>query len=396
MKNIAQANTKSLHIRDSLLIASLLGGFPTISMAAGNVPTEACLEASADCYRSLELPDHAGSLHYYASLAPAQAGPQNALIVIHGHPRDANVSFQAGISTARKAGRLADTLIVAPLFQVASETSGHCQTPGLPPAEPEDALWSCESWLDGGVSAGPRGISSFAALDTLVGNLKKLWPSLTTITFAGFSAGAQMLQRQIGFAAEAPAGMRLRYVVADPGTWLYFDPERPQLQLGAQAAGAADCGAPAVFPGSCSIKFALPAGENCATSNHWKYGTNQLPAQLLRNASEARAHYAAADIHYLEGELDSSDHKGGFYSILDKSCAAQQQGPYRLQRGVAYAAYDRQFLATDGRHAMTIIPACGHNVDCVLGAAEARNILFRIPEAVPSHLSDRQIKGTGR
>lgn len=385
MKNIGQASTKPPHTCYSLLIAaSLLVCFPAISMAVGHIQNEACIEASADCYRSLELPDRAGSLHYYASLEPAPARPQNALIVIHGHPRDANVSFQAGISTARKAGRLADTLVVAPLFQVASEASGHCNTPGLPPAQPEDALWSCESWLDGGVSAGPHGISSFAALDALVGELKKQWPSLTTITFAGFSAGAQMLQRQIGFAAGAPAGMHLRYVVADPGTWLYFDPERPQLQLGGQATSAADCGAPAVFPGSCSISFvkpgfALPSSENCATSNRWKYGTNQLPAHLLRSATEARAHYAAADIRYLEGELDSSDHKGGFYSILDKSCAAQQQGPYRLQRGVAYATYDRQFLATDGRHSMTIVPACGHNVDCLLGAPETRNILFQNP-----------------
>jgi len=380
VKNIAQASTKSLHTCYRLLIAaSLLGGFPAISTAADAPKRGTCIEASADCYRSLDLPGHAGSLHYYASLTPAVAAPQNALIVIHGHPRDANVSFQAGISTARKAGRLADTLVVAPLFQVGSEASWHCNTPGLPPAQPEDALWNCENWLDGGVSAGPHGISSFAALDALIGELKKQWPSLTTITFAGFSAGAQMLQRQIGFAADAPAGVRLRYVVADPGTWLYFDPERPQLQLGGQAASAAECGALAVFPGSCSIKFALPSSENCAASNNWKYGTNQIPAHLLRSASEARAHYAAADIRYLEGELDSSNRKGSFYPILDKSCAAQLQGPYRLQRGVAYAAYDRQFLSTDGRHSMTIVPACGHNVDCVLGAAEARNILFQNP-----------------
>lgn len=366
------------------ILSILIMGHAATSHAAIAPSQTSCLEASADCYRSLELPEHAGSLHYYASLSPGATQPQNALIVIHGHPRDANVSFLAGISTARKAGRLGDTLIVAPLFQVASDAARHCNTPGLPAAQPEDALWSCESWLDGGVSAGSQGISSFAALDALVGELKKQWPSLTTITFAGFSAGAQMLQRQIGFAAEAPAGMRLRYVVADPGTWLYFDPERPLVELNGQAASSTDCGAPAAFPESCSIRFvkpgfALPAGENCAASNNWKYGTDHLPSHLQRSASEARAHYAAADIQYLEGELDSSDRKGSFYPILDKSCAAQLQGPYRLQRGVAYAAYDRQFLATDGRHSMTIVPACGHNVDCVLGAAEARNILFQLP-----------------
>lgn len=339
---------------------------------------DTCATASPGCFRGFELPDGAGTLHYYTSLDPATDGtPRQALVVLHGHPRDANLSFVAGIAAARRAGRLDDTLVVAPLFQVSPEQAGHCNTPGLPYAQRDDATWTCESWLEGGLSAGPHGIGAFAALDAMVAELKHQWPALDTVTIAGFSAGAQMLQRQIAFAAEAPAGVHVRYVVADPGTWLYFDSNRPQLLRSNAPADWADCGAVASLPGSCELRFATPADQAaCPGGNTWKYGMEQLPTYLQAQDVTARRRYTTADIHYLEGELDSSDRKGTFYPILDKSCGAQTQGPYRLQRGVAYAAYDRQYLATDGRHSLSIIPGCAHNVACVFNADAARDILF--------------------
>lgn len=337
-----------------------------------------CVNASSDCFRAFDLPGSSGTLHYYTSLDPASGhSPKQALVILHGHPRDANLSFIAGITAARRAGQLDDTLVVAPLFQVHPELAGHCNTPGLPYARAGDATWTCESWLEGGLSSGPYGIGAFAALDAMVAELKRQWPTLDTITIAGFSAGAQMLQRQIAFAGEAPAGLHVRYVVADPGTWLYFDTVRPQLQRNGGAAEWADCGSVASLPGACEVHFVTPADQAaCAAGNAWKYGMEQLPPHLQAQGASARKRYIAADIHYLEGELDSSDRKGTFYPILDKSCGAQIQGPYRLQRGVAYAAYDRKYLSTDGYHSLNIIPGCAHNVACVFNADAARDILF--------------------
>ena len=79
-------------------------------------------------------------------------------------------------------------------------------------------------WIEGGLdNAGKTG--SFNAMDNLLADMKRRWPSLQTITVAGFSAGAQFVQHYVGFAH--PPAVRLRYVVADPGSWLYFDHLRP-------------------------------------------------------------------------------------------------------------------------------------------------------------------------
>jgi hypothetical protein len=251
----------------------------------------------------------------------------------------------------RRADRQADTLVVAPLFQVDAARAGRCSTAGVPAAQPGDLLWTCSSWVEGAAADNGARPGSFAALDALVVELARQWPSLRTITIAGFSAGAQMVQHSIGFAAAPPVGVALRYVIADPGSWLYFDAFRPE------PVDAASC--PAV--------------------NRWKYGTDALPAHFTRDASQARAQYAAAEIHYLEGELDSSDAKGTAFRVLDTSCAANAQGPFRLQRGQAYAAYDRTLLAPAKQRLLTVVPGCAHDVACVLPSPVARAALLGEP-----------------
>ncbi len=304
----------------------------------------------------------AGVLRLFTARLPSGAPPDPdavvaALIVIHGEPRDANRTLGAGALAASLAGRAADTVVVAPLFQVAAPEDEHCHFHGNPTARPDDALWTCSSWISGG-SAGGGGPTSFAALDALAARLVRDWRRLRTITVAGFSAGGQFVQRYVGF-ARPPAGLRLRYVVADPGTWLYFDPQRPvPLSDGGFTWQPVDAGTVAA----------------CPQANRWKYGTDGLPGALGASAGEARAHYAAADIAYLEGALDAGDQRGAFYKILDKSCAAELQGADRLHRGLAYAAYDRRFLAAG--HALAIVPGCAHDVTCVLPSAVARRVLF--------------------
>ncbi|HGE6662124.1 TPA: hypothetical protein ACGB9F_003907, partial [Serratia marcescens] len=109
-----------------------------------------------------------------------------------------------------------------------------------------------------------------------------------------------------------------------------------------------------------------------------KYGPEALPAHLQRTAAAARRRYAAADITYLAADGDTGTAPGAYYRILDKSCAAQLQGPYRLQRALAYADYDRRYLAPEKPHRLTLVPGCGHNVACVFPAPAARQALFSI------------------
>ena len=335
-----------------MLIAAALLALVSAGAAAQANCTSA---ASTDCFLAFTPPGAAGPMHYYASRTPDAPAPGSAptavLVALHGHSRDANKTFDAALLAARRAGMLEHTLIVAPLFQVASRAAAKCETAGVPEAQPGDLLWTCSSWAAGADADDGSGPGSFAAMDALIAELARQWPSLHSITIAGFSAGAQLVQRYVGFAAPPPTGTTLRYVVADPGSWFYFDPVR-------------------VLPVSAA---------RCPAVNRWKYGVEGLPVTLGANAAQARARYAEADISYIEGELDDSDARGTAYRVLDKSCAANAQGLFRLQRGLAYAAYDRRWLAPGKQRRVAIAPGCGHDVACVFQSDEARAALFGRP-----------------
>lgn len=331
-----------------LLLALLFIGRAAFAQGCGQA-------AGTDCLRGFDLPDAAGRLQYYSSRDPDDgAMPRAALVVLHGHPRDANRSFRAGLDAALAVGQLSETLVIAPLYQVGE--AAHCHFPGVPAASSGDALWTCASWLAGEPSLGAHPISSFAALDALVVELVRQWPGLRQITLVGFSAGAQMLQHSVGFATAPPAGVGVRYVIADPGSWLYFDPQRPV----ADGAG---------------YGFSLPV-MRCPGYNRWKYGTDGLPAWLPHSATEARTRYATARVDYLLGERDDSAAKGTAYRVLDKSCAAQLQGAFRLQRGLAYKAYEQALLKPVQPRRLVVVPGCGHDVTCVLTSPAARDVLF--------------------
>lgn len=305
----------------------------------------------------------AGDFSYYVA-HEHRPQPRTALVVMHGHPRDAAKTLQAAIDAAQGAG--GNSLLVAPLFQVPVKLAVHCHSAGLPRPQDGDALWRCGSWIAGDLdNSGKTG--SFNAMDNLLADLKRRWPSLQSITVAGFSAGAQFVQHYVGF-AQPPSGVRLRYVVADPGSWLYFDRLRPL------PTSWGSCGSEK----TCRFRWQTLDAGRCPQANRWKFGLEALPAHLQRAADAARRRYAAADITYLAAADDTGTAPGAYYRILDKSCAAQLQGPYRLQRALAYADYDRRYLALQKPHRLTIVPGCGHNVACVFPAPTARQALFPI------------------
>jgi hypothetical protein len=281
-------------------------------------------------------------LEYYVS-APPGADVSRILIAVHGYPRDANRTFDAAAEAARKAGRAGDTLIVAPIFQVPAGEAAKCSFHGVPAAVAGDALWHCDSWADGGAALNGA-VTSFAAMDRLEAVLLARYPGVRRITVAGFSAGGQFVQHYVGFAR--PPAVTVRYVVGDPSEFVYFDAWRPE-----------------------------PGAAACPGYDDWKFGTEKLPADLGRGAAAARAAYVAADVRYLEGGLDSGTGPGAAYRLLEKGCAAELQGDYRLQRGEAYAAYDAARLA-HGAHRLIVVPGCGHSVMCVFPAAVSLGVLF--------------------
>jgi hypothetical protein len=59
---------------------------------------------------------------------------------------------------------------------------------------------------------------------------------------------------------------------------------------------------------------------------------------------------------------------------FDASCLAMAQGPHRLARGEAFAAYVGKKYGA--RHTAVVIPLCRHNARCMFTADVALPLLF--------------------
>ncbi|WP_261644318.1 hypothetical protein [Erwinia mallotivora] len=318
-----------------LLFMLLCGGLPVVAHAAADDWRQQATE-----YR-FAARHAAGNVHYFVTNADKSYPVTSVLIVMHGHPRDVGRTLSAARQAASGNASASHIPIVAPLFQVAASQNERCKSPGLPAPSAGDVLWNCHSWLEGGLDEQGK-LSAFAAIDQLLAQLKQRWPGLHQVTFAGFSAGGQFVQHYIAF-ARPPAGIRMRYVVADPGSWLWFDP-RPT--------------------------------NGCQQVNQWKYGMEKVPAWLVGSAEGARDRYRAAAVSYLVGGEDQGSGPGRYEHILDKSCAAESQGQYRLDRAVNYAHYDAAILKPVTPHPFDVVPGCRHDVRCVFPSDAGRERLF--------------------
>ncbi|WP_085668061.1 MULTISPECIES: hypothetical protein [unclassified Pseudomonas] len=277
-------------------------------------------------------------------IGPAPAKIERVLIVIHGRLRNAETYRKSGEVAAELAGQTANTLVIAPQFLNESDVSLY--------SLPASVLrWQGNEWMGGGLSTGPNPLSSYAALDEIVGRLsdRKQFPDVKQIVIFGHSGGAQVVQRYALLAQEQPAlkteGIRLRYVVANPSSYAYFNEQRP-------------------------VAF---DHAKCPGFNRWKYGLvdppiyagGQTPAQL-----EGR--YVKREVIYLLGQQDTDPQ----HPALDKSCAAKAQGAYRLERGKLFFGYLLRRHPEGINQRLIEVPGVGHNGDGMLTSPEGQKALF--------------------
>ncbi|KRC85698.1 hypothetical protein ASE30_01625 [Achromobacter sp. Root83] len=274
---------------------------------------------------------------------------KQVLIVVHGVKRDADHYYEtAAALVAGNAGRARDTLILAPRFP-GSIDSGFG---GM-------AAWRKASWEDGEDSiqaAGrPAPVSSFQVLDDLLRSLddRKRLASLAGIVLAGHSAGAQLVHRYAVLnnidGLLRRDGLALRYVIANPSSYLYLTNERPR----ADGKG-----------------YAPYERGICPTYNQYKYGTDKLPA-YARETDDSRlfVRYAARDVIYLLGGADNNPE----HRLLDKACGAEAQGATRLARGTGYVQYEHVLAARGAkpvvlRHASFEVGGVGHDSKRMFGS----------------------------
>ncbi|TMW68168.1 hypothetical protein Poli38472_007840 [Pythium oligandrum] len=322
-----------------LLKVAVLGLVATISTVdAGQTAT---------VYKNFALSNGKTFNYYisYNSTIPASSY-KHLVVVQHGVTRDARSSMTGPIAKRFEAGSTANTLVVSPLFQVAADANANCNADSQPvvAAKPNDALWTCSSWMQGRASS-DNGPSSFVAYNNLLAKLKKDFPSIKTASLVGFSAGGQFMQRYIAF-SKIPSGVKANFVVGSPSSFLYFDTVRPNPEGKSWSACTTN--------DACTFSFSTP--KDCAAGNKWKYGMEERPSTVNDDVEALRSTYSAADITYMAGSQDTGS--------ADANCGAVVQGSGRLQRALAYAAYDRKYLATD-KQRKVVIPNCGHDVTCM-------------------------------
>ena len=243
-----------------------------------------------------------------------------ALIIQHGLIRDGDAYFAIARELLDSTGlEERETLLIAPQF-LARQDAARMDTSGFP-------IWSTEGWTGGDDSiSGVPQVSSLQVYDDLLKWLsdRKRFPALTHIVIAGHSGGAQLVQRYAALnnmdEKLRAAGISIRYVIANPSSYLYFTNERPQGE-----------------------RFAPYDTAACPNFNTYKYGFEHV-TRYAANVTPENAFnaYAGREVVYMLGTADTNPN----HRVLDKSCPAQAQGRYRLERGRAYISYER-YLAGD-------------------------------------------------
>jgi hypothetical protein len=261
-----------------------------------------------------------------APLDRATPGATRAVIMVHGFTRVADRYSEYLTAALRRAGGSTESVVlIAPQFLTPVDVATH----GLPA---ETARWGERDWASGAPALGPAPLSSFDVIDSIFARLadRALFPALRHVVLAGHAAGAQLTQRYAvvgkGESALTGRGIAVRYVVANPSSWLWFGAERPR-----------------------------PV-DGCAEYDVWRYGFRD-PPPYVTPAEDYERRYVARDVVYLLGELDHNP----AHPALDKTCPAMAQGEHRLARGMLFMFNMEIRQPNQFYHRMFMIRNVGHD-----------------------------------
>jgi hypothetical protein len=273
---------------------------------------------------------------------------------IHGVATNAETYFANMVRAAERVpGAVESTLIIGPQLM----TEAYAVTV---PVGDADLFWATSAgrfWggESGSSDAFPRraAVSSFEVMDRLLADLTDpaLFPNLEIIVVAGHSGGGQLSNRHAAaslFEDEAAArrGVRVRWVVSNPSTYVYLTPER-------------------AAPNSRTREeFDLPAAdliEACPGYDTYGSGLQGLedwPWLGRVGAERMKAQYGRRDVVYLMG-MNDSDPQG---AALARGCEAMLQGDHRLERGITYFNHIEDFYGPGGhRHRIAFVPRVAHD-----------------------------------
>jgi pimeloyl-ACP methyl ester carboxylesterase len=298
-----------------------------------------------------------GVMPLYATADPDHPPPgiTRVVLVLHGLGRDADFYFRTAEAARDAAGSAGtSTLMIAPQVLADEDVAAH----HLPP---EFLHWTWDRWAGGDAANGPTPVSLFDAYDALLSRFTdhQRFPGLRNVVIAGHSAGGQIAQRYtvVGNGPDTlqRAGIAVRFIIANPSSYIWFSPERPLAGGG----------------------FGIPPqAASCPHYADWRYGlTGTLPPYVTGTPVALEARYIARDVVYLLGTSDIDPNQ----SDLDKSCAGETQGPTRYARGHAYFAYLQAREGATLHHREYDVPGVAHSGRGMLTSACAVAFMFDAP-----------------
>ena len=316
-----------------------------------------CTTVTPSCQERVSLTD-SRFVNVYRSFPLTQPNPSIRLVyvMIHGAGRNAHDYYRTALASTFLAGRLQDTLVIAPRF--AGNDGARCKDT----LDSGEISWTCNGWAGGERPVDDAPLSSYDLIDKLLAMAanRKTFPNLSCIVLAGHSAGGQFMNRYSA-AARGPRSVTvpILYAVSNPSSYLYFDKLRPSPAMKCDAKG------------ECAGDFVDFAGaDNCTGFNRWRYGLEQRTGYATRvEPADMRSQLVSRDVVYLLSELDTLPIAG-----FDSSCAAMAQGPNRLERGFRYWNYAKTRLSAG--HRLITVPLCGHNARCVFTSDQALKLVF--------------------
>ncbi len=343
---------------------------PLIWLAAANIAAATSLAASnPQQIIHLGLPSAAYPFEVYSNHALTDSAAMQKItrvvLVLHGVNRDADHYFADTLALLKQSGDAASTLIIAPKFYNHEDRDAATMPPQLP-------YWTSTGWSIGlptNKKAAKQIASSFAVLDDVLLKLgdQNQFPNLRHIVMAGHSAGGQMLQRYAALNHQYEhmrAGLSLEYAIANPGTYLYFDKDRP---LGDVSQGA--------------TAFAPYTGP-VAGFNQYKYGLDfsgvDFKYPLTLPPARMFARFAARQVSYFAGFEDTQ-----IADPLDQSAPANLSGAARLQRAMSNFNYEKALAKKyklsaqlEAAHRYFMVQGVGHSEAGMWGSQCGMRVLF--------------------
>ena len=341
--------------------------FVHVALADDTASSNKPVKVIADQLLTVSTLNGKGQLPLYISLNGANVDFSHplpsvvrALIVFHGKLRDADVYNQSGLTAIRNAGEAGKgTLLITPQFLAQVDIDKFHMAPPV-------LRWAPEAWM-GGENALGVPLSSFDAIDAILARLndRKIFPNLKSVVIAGHSGGGQVVQRYavVGRAGDVllRAGIHVRYVIANPSSYVYFSPERPVLRPVGE------------------FTFAVPAKSCFGKYDLWKYGVNEPPPYVGAGGFvELEQHYMHRDVRYLLGTRDIDPN----HPALDKTCSGEDEGPYRFFRGKAYFRYlelrHPELEQAGASQQLWFVPGVEHDGEKMLNSACGIAALFDV------------------